>query len=223
MKKIVQASMLISIIFLSALTFGQAQEATRIKQKTANTYIDIMVNMASTNLNYGASNTALSDYKKSAKGIQAGVSVQKGITPAFSLVTELYFMRKGGKLTASNPFTSAESNLRLNTLELPVLARVHIGKVLYLNAGPSVAYNMSGKNTIGEVTNKIAFGNSANGFKRFEAGVQVGGGLSFPLKQKRIALDVRYNYGLTNISYNKEMFNRGLMISVNFSKALNKK
>ncbi|MBA4852417.1 PorT family protein [Emticicia sp. BO119] len=215
--------MLISIIFLSALTFGQAQEATRIKQKTANTYIDIMVNMASTNLNYGASNTALSDYKKSAKGIQAGVSVQKGITPAFSLVTELYFMRKGGKLTASNPFTSAESNLRLNTLELPVLARVHIGKVLYLNAGPSVAYNMSGKNTIGEVTNKIAFGNSANGFKRFEAGVQVGGGLSFPLKQKRIALDVRYNYGLTNISYNKEMFNRGLMISVNFSKALNKK
>lgn len=219
MKKKVQSAMLISALFLSAVTFGQAQETS----KTAGTYVDLMVNMASNNLNYGAANSGLSDYKKSARGIQAGVSVQKGISPWFSLVTDLYFMRKGGKLTANNPLTTAESNLRLNTIELPVLARVHIGKVLYLNAGPSVAYNISGKSTVGEVTNKITFGNSANGFKRFEAGIQVGGGLAFPIKQKRIALDVRYNYGLTNISYNKEMFNRGLMISVNFSKALNKK
>ncbi|WP_428657726.1 porin family protein [Runella sp.] len=225
MKKKVQTGMLMSILLLSTVAFGQTQESasgnTNLHRKTAGTYVDLMVNMASSNLNYGTANRALQDYKESTKGIQAGVSVQAGITPWFSLVTELYFMRKGGKLNVNNPLASVESNLRLNTLELPLLARVHMGK-FYLNAGPSIAYTMSGKNTVGEVSNKISFGNSPDGFRRFEAGVQVGGGIAFPLKQKRIALDVRYNYGLTNISYNKEMYNRGLMISVHFSKALNK-
>jgi hypothetical protein len=226
MKKNVQSGMLLSIMLVSAVAFGQAQESTSNnkihKQKSAGTYVDLMVNMASSNLNYGASNSGLSEYKKSARGIQAGVSVQAGISPWFSLVSELYFMRKGGKLEANNPLTTSASSLRLNTLELPVLARVHMGN-FYLNAGPSIAYTLNGKRTVGEVTNKLSFGNSAEGFKRFEAGVQVGGGVAFPLKQKRIALDIRYNYGLTNISRNNELFNRGLMISVHFSKALNKR
>ena len=47
----------------------------------------------------------------------------------------------------------------------------------------------------------------------------MGGGVEFPFKQKRIALDIRYNYGLTNISYGNEICNRGVMVSVHFSKA----
>ena len=89
------------------------------------------------------SNSTLADYKKSNNGIQAGASFQAGITPGFSLVSELYFMRKGGKLKANNPLTTSESSLRLNTIELPVLARFHFGK-FYVNAGPSIAYNLSG-------------------------------------------------------------------------------
>ena len=59
------------------------------------------------------------------------------LRPHFSLVSELYFIRKGGKLKANNPLTTNESTLRLNTIELPVLARFHIGK-FYMNAGPSI-------------------------------------------------------------------------------------
>ena len=159
-----------------------------------------MVNVVSTNLNYGGSNSALADYKKSANGIQAGASFQAGITPAFSLVSELYFMRKGGKLKANNPLTNNESTLRLNTLELPVLARFHFGK-FYMNAGPSIAYNLSGNRKINDESAKLSFKNSSEGFKRLDAGIQMGGGFEFPLKQKRIALDIRYVYGLTNIAY----------------------
>jgi hypothetical protein len=43
----------------------------------------------------------------------------------------------------------------------------------------------------------------------------------FQIKEKRLALDIRYNCGLTNISHSKEMYNRGLMISMNFSKPWN--
>lgn len=221
MKQKVQTGLILGMIFLSAATFGQTKEPESKKindgEKTAKTYFDLMVNVVSTNLNYGGSNSALSDYKKSANGIQAGASFQAGIIPGFSLVSELYFMKKGGKLKANNPLSSNESTLRLNTLELPVLARFHFGK-FYMNAGPSIAYNISGNRKINDQSTKLSFKNSTEGFKRFDAGVQMGGGFEFPFKQKRIALDIRYSYGLTNIAYDKETHNRALMISVHFSK-----
>lgn len=221
MKRMVQTGLILSMIFLSANAIGQTKEvgSEKVKDdtKTAKTYLDLMVNVASTNLNYGGSNSDLSDYKKSNHGIQAGASFQAGITPAFSLVSELYFMRKGGKLKAGNPLTISESTLHVNTLELPVLARFHFGK-FYVNAGPSIAYALSGDWKIDSKSTKLSFNNTTEGYKRFDAGIQAGGGVEFPFKQKRIALDIRYNYGLTNISYNKEVYNRALMISVHFSK-----
>ena len=221
MNKSLQTGLVITMILLSANTFGQTQTPKSKKinagKKTAKTYLDLMVNVVSTNLNYGGSNSAVADYKKSANGIQAGASFQAGVTPRFSLISELYFIRKGGKLKVNNPLSDFKSTLRINTLELPVLARFHFGK-FYMNAGPSIAYNLSGNNKLDNTSTKLSFDNSGNGFKRFEGGIQMGGGVEFPLKQRRIALDIRYNYGLTNIAYDKEIYNRALMLSVHFSK-----
>jgi len=220
MKQKLQTLFVMGMIFLVATAFGQTTNAGAKQKneggKTAKTYLDLMVNVVSTNLNYGGANSTLADYKKSNNGVQAGVSFQAGITPCFSMVSELYFMRKGGKLKASNPLTINESSLRLNTIELPVLARFHVGK-FYMNAGPSIAYNISGSSK-NDVADKLSFKNSTEGFKRFDAGVQMGGGVEFPVKQRRIALDIRYNYGLTSIAYNREIHNRAVMISVHFSK-----
>lgn len=221
MKQKAQTALLLGMIFLSATTLGQSKRPepgkTNDGKKTAKTYLDLMVNMVSTSVNYGGSNSAMADYKKSLNGIHAGASFQAGITPAFSLVPEVYFIRKGGKLKANNPLTTSESTLRLNTLELPVLARVHVGK-FYMNAGPSLAYHLSGTRKIDDKSAKLSFKNSGDGFRRLDAGIQMGGGFEFPVKQKRIALDIRYVHGLTNISYAKEMHNRALMISIHFSK-----
>lgn len=221
MKQKVQTAILLGMIFLSATTFGQvtkpASATISTEKKTAKTYFDLMVNVVSTNINYGGANSSLADFKKSSNGIQAGASFQAGITPSFSVVSELYFMRKSGKLKAGNPLTSNVSSLRFNTVELPVLARFHFGK-FYVNAGPSIAYTISGTRKTEDVSSKLSFKNSPGGFKRFDAGIQMGGGVEFPFKQKRIALDIRYVYGLTNIAHGQEMHNRAVMISVNFSK-----
>jgi hypothetical protein len=221
MKQKVQTAILLGMIFFSATTFGQAVKPASAKsgkeKKTTKTYLDLMVNVVSTSINYGGANSSLADYKKPSNGIQAGASFQAGITPSFSVVSELYFVRKGGKLKANNPLTSNVSSLRLNTLELPVMARFHFGK-FYLNAGPSIAYTISGTRKREDVSSKLLFKNSPEGFKRFDAGIQMGGGFEFPFKQKRIALDIRYVYGLTNIARGQEMHNRAVMISVNFSK-----
>ncbi|MGF2412989.1 porin family protein [Ferruginibacter sp.] len=225
MKKVIQTGLVITMISLSVTAIGQTKTAVLKKsgdnKKTTKTYLDLMINVVSTNINYGSANSSLKDYKKSNNGIQAGASFQAGITPGFSLVSELYFIRKGGKLKANNPLTSKESGIHLNTIELPLLARFHFGK-FYINAGPSIAYNFSGSRKIEDVSTKLSFANSTDGFKRFDAGVQMGGGVEFPLKQRRIALDIRYNYGLTNIAYKNEMYNRAVMVSVHFSKAWKK-
>jgi Outer membrane protein beta-barrel domain len=221
MKAIVKASLIISMIF-SGAAFGQTNETVNEKlndgRRTARTYFDVVLNLVSTNLNYGVANSALKDYKKSVLGAQAGVSFQAGISSHFSLVPELYFMMKGGKLKEGNPQTGVERTLRFYTAELPVLARLHLGK-LYINAGPSIAYNFSGTSKVENSSKALSFTNSTEGFKRFDAGVQMGGGFEFPLKQKRVAVDLRYNYGVTNISYGKEMHNRSFIISIHFSRA----
>jgi opacity protein-like surface antigen len=138
-------------------------------------------------------------------------------------VPELYFATKGGTLKVNNPVTGGKSTLRVNSLELPVLARVHCNK-LYLNAGPYAGYNVGGRlkvegsNTSGETSTKVSFGNSSADFKRWDFGWQAGAGYNFNLKQSILTLDVRYGYGLINISQDVERYNRLLNISVQVSK-----
>lgn len=208
------------MIFLAGNTFGQTEgdgsESIKVGKMTEQTYMDLLLNVVGTNINYGKSNSALTDYKKSVLGAQVGLSFQAGITPKLSLVSELYFIMKGGALKADNPFTASKTTLRLYTLEFPVLARFHFGKV-YLNAGPSIAYNLFGTRKIEDTSTNLSFNNSSDGFKRLDAGIQIGGGYRFKVKQKNVALDVRYTYGLTNISNNQEMYNRYLNISLHFS------
>jgi Outer membrane protein beta-barrel domain len=216
MKKNLQIGLILGMIILSGNSFGQLNGMEKPK-KVTETYLDLVLNVVGTNLNYGKSNGALADYKKAVLGGQVGVSLQAGITPRVSLVTELYFFMKGGELKVNNPLTTYNTNIRLYTLELPVLARFHFGK-FHVNAGPSIAYNLYGSQKIENATSDLVFNNSSENFKRWEAGVQMGGGYRFHTKRKSILLDVRYNYGLTDISNNKEMYNRSLIISLHFSK-----
>lgn len=220
MKTMVKTALFTGMILIGANAFAQTKNQTSTavdrSKKTENTYFDILINAVNTNFNYGDSNEGLGEYKKEAKGIQAGVSFQAGITPAFSVVSEFYFMMKGAKLGVGNPLTNSETTQRLYGLELPVLARFHFGK-FHVNAGPSIAYNLSGKRKINGESIDIAFNNSSNDFKRFDVGAQMGGGYTFRMNEKRVALDLRYNYGLTNISRSQEIHNRSFVVSIHTS------
>jgi opacity protein-like surface antigen len=205
---------LAAIMLLVSVAFNAYSQTSRFS---------ISVNSLTTNFNYGKSNNALDPYKKNYRGLQAGFSYQVGLTPMFSLVPELYFATKGGTLKVNNPVTGGKSTLRVNSLELPVLARVHCNK-LYLNAGPYAGYNVGGRlkvegsNTSGETSTKVSFGNSAADLKRWDFGFQAGAGYNFNLKQSILTLDVRYGYGLVNISQDVERYNRMLNISVQVSR-----
>ncbi len=126
------------IIFslLLAITFygAEAQE----------TRFNLLVNEVNSYMLYKGSGEPLNAYRKTYRGIQAGASVDAGITKTFSIVSELYFASKGSVLKEGNPLTTGKSTLRISTLELPVLARIHFGQ-FYLNAGPYVSWLLGGR------------------------------------------------------------------------------
>ncbi|MBC8051907.1 MAG: PorT family protein [Sphingobacteriaceae bacterium] len=214
----VKTGFVLGMIFLFTNTFGQsvdtitteASKKARVKQ---NTYLNPFIRLVGTSLNYGSSNSELADYKKQIVGARAGVTFQAGLTPSFSLASELYVIMKGGKLKADNPITGNETTDRLYAVELPILARFHVGK-FHVNAGPSVGYNIYGTRKMNDVRRDLSFGNSRQDFKRFEAGIQAGGGYTFKTKHQMATVDLRYNHGLTNISNAREIYNRNVMVSL---------
>jgi hypothetical protein len=122
----------------------------------------------------------------------------------------------GAALKENNPLTNHATTLRLYALEMPMLARFHAGK-FHFNAGPSIAYNLAGKTKSENTSTSISFSGSPDGFKRLDAGIQVGGGYRFKIKRKSAALDIRYSHGLTDISNNQEMYNRYVNVSLRIS------
>ena len=211
--KITQLSWALSLIFslLSVTSFSQKNK------------FGISINSMTTNFNYGKLNSELQPYKKNNKGLQAGVSWQAGISRAFSIVPELYFAMKGATLKENNPVTVDKSTLRLYSLEMPVLARLHFDN-LYVNAGPYAAYTLGGrlktdsKETSAETSTKISFGNSTGDFKRWDIGLQAGAGYNFNMKKSVLTLEVRYVNGLVNLSRDVPRYNRMLNISLVVSK-----
>lgn len=194
-----------------------------VKSFSQTSKFGVSINTITANYNYGKSNSDLTTHKKNFKGIQAGFSYQAGITPVFSVVPGFYFSAKGGSLKEHNPLSVNKSTLRIYGLELPVLARLHCNN-LYLNAGPYAGYNIGGRMKIeGSVaipatTTKVSFGNDINAFKRWDMGILAGAGYNFSMKRAVLTLDVRYSYGLTNISKDIERYNRVLNIGLVLSK-----
>jgi hypothetical protein len=188
----------------------------------------ISVNSLTTNFNYGHANSELKSYKKNFKGFQAGISYQARVSDAFSVVPELYFASKGGVLKEANPITVSKSTLRLSSVEMPVMARIHFNR-LYFNAGPYTGYTFNGRiksKAIGALPSKsarVSFGRNSEEFRRWDLGLLAGGGYQFSTRNSNLTLDARYGYGFISLSRNLERYNRVLNISLYISGVKKKK
>jgi hypothetical protein len=193
------------------------------KTMAQETFMDVVINYTPTSINYGDNNKELKDFKKGYWGLQAGASFQAGITEYFSLVPELYFVMKGGRLENNNPLTGQETKIRFNTLDLPVMARLHLCN-LYVNAGPVISYNINGRlktqsnGNLPGGKSKMEFGSELGTYSRWDAGLQFGMGYEFKLKKTRLLLDLRYHYGMVDIGNGADMYNRYFNMNILLSK-----
>lgn len=171
---------------------------------------------------------------KSKIGYTFGIGYNIPVNDLFSIQPELNYVQKGLKrdFDEEGPYyeLSQKSSLTVNYLELPVLVKMTFGTEtkFYLNAGPSIAMGLGGRDKskidytlepqgddplVGtghiETTGKVKFGKMPDGYEgedryfenRFDIGAQFGGGA---IINDKIMIDLRYGLGFSNLYGNDD-------------------
>jgi hypothetical protein len=167
-----------------------------------------------------------------------GALAQIPVSSSINFRPELNFIQKGFKLSLpdnSGGFSySNESDATMNYLELPLNFVYNLpagANHVFLGAGPSIGYGLSGKSkskesgtgipTV-EEKNDINFGGDENedDFKPLDLGANILGGYQMT---NGLFFKVGYTFGLSNISHDPDASykNKGLSFSIGylFSKA----
>ena len=134
-------------------------------------------------------------------GFTAGIIGDIPISKDFSFMPALNFVQKGGKSKSE----SFENTTNLNYIEIPlnfVYRTPGQSGHLFIGAGPSFAYGISGKTKANfqmeQMEEKVKFGSSIeDDFKPFEIGANILLGYQF---KNGFNIAANYNTGLNNIS-----------------------
>jgi opacity protein-like surface antigen len=125
-------------------------------------------------------------------GFVAGVFVRHDLRDRFGVQVEGLYTQKGAKLDEFG----VDIDLRIDYLEIPVLARVGIQASdeasVHFVAGPAFAFKVHDTLEVED----IGFGFDDIAMKSWDAGIAIGGGVTF----RNLVVDVRYTIGLVNIN-----------------------
>jgi len=139
----------------------------------------------------------VSDDVKSRVGFHAGVVAEFKVAPNFSIQPELLYSQQGAKIDTFEESFNVETTLKVNYLNLPVLAKYYIIKGLSIEAGPQIGYRLSSKMKVevpGLGTDEIDFKDQT---KSIDFGLV--GGVAYDLPMG-VFFQARYNAGLSKIN-----------------------
>ncbi len=166
-------------------------------------------------------------------GTSLGAVLEIKLHKNFAIQPEIMLVQKGTKVDFPDYYYSyyyysgftEETKLRLNYLEVPILAKGIIGNESvtgYAAVGPTLGYAASGYLT--ELGEKMTLKDEDwDGFTRFELGASFGGGVGLSVGNGQAFLDLRYLLGFTNIIDDTDIKvrNRAISISVGYLADLN--
>jgi hypothetical protein len=149
-------------------------------------------------------------------GYQVGLTYQVRLTNWLALVPEVQYSKERLTLSQSNYSMadagfSADSRLRLNYLNVPVLVRASLGPV-YVEAGPQASVLLGGRqvgtsyayNGWTNTTTSFDFDQAASDhYQRFDVGPCLGLGVTLPAG---LGLSVRAYRGLVTLNDNRQAF-----------------
>ena len=155
------------------------------------------------------------DDAKSKIGFHIGPVVEIPITEKFAIQPELLFSTQGAKseesetvteeffgITYSYSYTS-KSDVKLNYLNLPVIAKFYVAEGLSIQAGPQIGFLLSADSeyeyeltTDGETESDSGSEDISEYLNGTDFSINLGFGYQLPAG---IFFDARYNIGLSNI------------------------
>lgn len=153
--------------------------------------------------------------QESINGFTFGAVLEIGLGGNIYLQPEAVFVQKGSQLQVLND----DNKFNVNYLDIPVLLKIKLlnSNLLNINllGGPSFGLALNGEQTLNGQTIDVNFGGD-NGLKRFDLGINAGGGVGVNFGSIGVFGDVRYLFGVSDISddSNREIKNKGLNLSV---------
>ncbi len=147
----------------------------------------------------------MTDADNSINNFQAGVFWDKGFIPLLKFRIGLDYSPKGGSYDVVGVTTT---DINMNYLELPVLAKVKLGPVYGLG-GFYGAYAMNGTTTVIGVETDVNFDNVS----RWDAGMKFGLGAQFKLGPLGAFIQGGYSFGFVDLDKTgtDEMKNTGVL------------
>jgi hypothetical protein len=116
-----------------------------------------------------------------------------------SLQIEPSYLKKGSLLKIGE--INSNLNIIFSTLEIPLLLKIGFGNRIqpYLITGPTLGYNFTAQSELDYDMLNINV-DIMNVIKRFDFGIDWGGGICIPLGTASFFLEARYNFGITNLA-----------------------
>nr|MBS0037708.1 PorT family protein [Saprospiraceae bacterium] len=158
-------------------------------------------------------------------GLNLGVIYEMGISELLTIQPELHFIQKGAKDEFDELGGSYESEIRLNYLELGIMARLDLldfgnDAGLYVGITPNLGYALSGKTKSSGSFGGISFDDEEDidfdddGIERLDFGIGLGAGVNFG----NFFIDARYNLGLADIVEDDDLTvnNKGILVGVGY-------
>lgn len=132
-------------------------------------------------------------------GICAGITVDIGLTDAFSIQTGLMYTQKGGEGTGINiEGKPADFEVRLDYVEIPALARFHLaGGRAYVDAGISFGVNTDFL-AVEVRPGSTSTTTDKDMVKDTEISLVLGGGAAFEVEKGKVSVGIQYSLGLTD-------------------------
>ena len=157
------------------------------------------VNLANVSFTAGDPSEGTPDFKSRTRGVFGGF-VARDFNPNVGLQVDFLYSQKGTKATGSEDGFNFEFEIGVDTIEIPVLIRANIagsgGVKARVFGGPAFGFKVRDqtKFTVDGVVIPDEDTEEAD-FKSSEVGFVIGGAVQFG----RVFVDVRYNWGLTNL------------------------
>ncbi len=193
--------------------------ATTIHSQSLSFGIRTGINSATVNVE---DESGLNVEPESRTGLDIGLMLEIGLTEDFSIQPEIHYMQKGFEQVFEILGDEFESELSLNYLEIPILAKYSFGSETvrgFVNAGPSLGYALSGKTieSFNGDKEETDLDFEEEEFSRLDFSFALGGGIGFKTGPATIFVDVRYLLGLSNLDDSENdttVRNRGLGFAV---------
>jgi len=125
------------------------------------------------------------------------------IGPFFNVQVEPMYLRKGGRVMASNGDPNID--IKMSFLEIPVFLKFAFGQIVqpYVKAGPTIGFllNSTAEAEIGSPGSApVPYeADLKNVLESMDIGLGVGAGVTIPFGNNSLFVDGRYTFGLTDL------------------------